>query len=76
MHKTTENYTEQAAPRHWRLTGFSTPKPVKNQFEKKTVPPSNINTVRVKFYMLLFCPFAGTSIVFVCLSFFFIIAIS
>ena len=40
MHKTTKNYTKQAAPRHWRLTGFctgfSTPKPVKNRFENKT----------------------------------------
>ena len=33
MHKTTKNYTKQAAPRHWPLTGFytgfSTPEPVK-----------------------------------------------
>ena len=36
MHKTTKNYTKQAAPRHWQLTGFSTPKPVKKQFENKT----------------------------------------
>ena len=41
MHKTTKNYTKQAAPRHWRLTGFytgfSTPKPVKKtRFENKT----------------------------------------
>ena len=43
MHKTTKNYTKQAAPRHWLLTGFytgfSTSKPVKKKkkrFENKT----------------------------------------
>ena len=49
MHKTTKNYAKQAAPRHWRLTGFytgfSTPKPVKkNGLKIKPVPPSSVYT--------------------------------
>ena len=52
MHKTAKNYTKQAAPRHWRLTGFytsfSTLKPVKKTGLKiKPVPPSSNNTALV-----------------------------
>ena len=39
MHKTTKNYTKQAAPRHWRLTGFYTG--FSTGLKIKPVPPSS-----------------------------------